>query len=72
MAKKRIPEFGVPASFVILDRVFGEAGKLVKRHRGSLYPEYFEVMIFLKGSYDLTSHDINAIPAKDVESTSRL
>ena len=59
---------GAPASSSILERDFGEAGKLVNRQRGSMSTAYVDMVMFLKGSYDLIPLDVKAIPAKDVES----
>jgi len=52
----------------VLERDFGEAGKLVNRQRGSLDPSFVEMVMFLRGAYDLIPDDVPALsPAQRAE-----
>ncbi|CAM9153110.1 unnamed protein product, partial [Hapterophycus canaliculatus] len=49
---------GAPASSAVLERDFGEAGKLVNRQRSSLSPAYVEMLMFLRGALDAVPEDV--------------
>lgn len=46
------PVLGVPASSAVLERDFGEAGKLLSHGSASISPTSKEMMMFSKGSVD--------------------
>lgn len=49
---------GAPASSAVLERDFGEAGKLLNRQRSSLSPAYVEMLMFLRGAGDVVPDDV--------------
>ena len=60
---------GAPASSAVLERDFGEAGKLVNRQRSSLSPAYVEMMMFLRGAVDAIPADVPSLTNDAVEAT---
>lgn len=56
---------GAPGSAAVLERDFGEAGKLVNRQRGSLDPSFAEMVMFLRGAYDHIPEDVPALTATE-------
>ncbi|CAN0174699.1 unnamed protein product [Scytosiphon promiscuus] len=52
---------GAPASSAVLERDFGEAGKLVNRQRSSLSPAYVEMLMYLRGALDAVPEDVPSL-----------
>lgn len=58
---------GAPASSAVLERDFGEAGKLVNRQRSSISPEYVEMLMFLRGALDAIPDDVPALSQEQAD-----
>ena len=59
---------GAPASSAVLERDFGEAGKLVNRQRSSLSSEYVEMLMFLRGALDSIPEDVPSLSQEKLDS----
>ena len=53
---------GAPATAAVLERDFGEAGKLVNRQLSSLDLSFVERIMFVRGAYDLIPEDVPVTP----------
>lgn len=58
---------GAPASATVLDRNFGETGKLASHQRGSLGATYVEMILYLRGAYDYIPETIPKLTAERAE-----
>ncbi|CAM9896776.1 unnamed protein product [Sphacelaria rigidula] len=56
-----------PASSAVLERDFGEAGKLVNRQRSSMLPAYVEMLMLLRGAGDDIPMDVKSLSMDAVE-----
>ena len=60
--------FGAPASAVVLERDFSDAGRMMTSSRSATYAKYVEMILFLHGNLDLIPEDIPELPVNSAQS----